>query len=393
MGRIAESELGEAYEVLGEEAVNKVIAKELGYLTSEPLDEVLDAVSNGYDVYLDYDYDKDDVEALLATADEVMSDRRRPCGTAGPEATKDEIFLEFEDGLFDYLKVTTESNALQAAEAISDRLAELCERAGRPEAGKDIFPPDLADGLIRALSLGVNIPTAEVAEDERARFDMTLCLERDGEWETHGSLMQWWDDNCDAIRRGGDVPDWERPTDAAGVPIACALDDLCESQGTTLEKAMNNPEGRFERTLRREILESQYASAPTLALTASVTLDEMVRCYCASAANYSGSEQTCAMPTFYPTSDGPTVGIFDPHGGSGALMGIELERPFTPDARTVLVALSESAMQGVEQRFEKTKSGAGTSYWSCVDTFGLFGHDVFTRCCEEPAAPRNRTRR
>ena len=354
---------------------------------------MLDAVSNGYDVYLDYDYGKDDVEALLAAADEVMSDRRRPCGAAGPEATKDEIFLEFEDGLVDHLKVTAENDALQAAEAISDRLAELCERAGRLEAGKEIFPPDLADGLIHALSLEMYFPTAEVVADDRARFDMTLCLERDGEWVMHNSLMQWWDDNCDAIRRGGDVPAWERPTDAAGAPISCALDDLCESQGTTLEKAMNNPEGRFERTLRREILESQYASAPTLALTASVTLDEIVRCYCTSAANYSGSAQTCAMPTFYPTSDGPTAGIFDPHGGSGALMGIELERPFTPDARTVLVALSEFAMQGSEQRFEKTESGAGTSYWSCVDTFGLFGHDAFTRCCEEPAPARNRTRR
>ena len=123
MGRIAESELAEAYEVLGEEAVNEVVAKEIGYLTSEPLDGVLDAVSNGYDVYLDYDYGKDDVEALLAAADEVMSDRRRPCGAAGPEATKDEIFLEFEDGLVDHLKVTAENDALQAAEAISDRLA------------------------------------------------------------------------------------------------------------------------------------------------------------------------------------------------------------------------------------------------------------------------------
>lgn len=393
MGRIAESELGEAYDALGEGTVNGVVAEELGRLTSEPLGDVAEAVANGCDVLLDYDYDEDDVRALLEAADEVMSDRRRPCATAGPEATKDEIFLEFEKSLEDYLCETVAEAAKLAAESISARLAELCEGAGRPEAGESIFPPALADGLISDLGLWMDVPAADVAADERSRFDMTLCLERGGDWEIHNSLMQWWDDNCDAIRGDGDVPAWERPRDREGRPLTSALDDLCASQGTTLEKAMNDPEGRFERTLRREVLESQYASAPTLALTASVTLDEMSECYRASAANYRGAEQACAMPTFYPTSDGPTVGIFDPHGGSGALMGIELERPFTPDARTVLVALSESAMQGVEQRFEKTENGAGTSYWSCVDTFGLFGHDVFTRCCEEPAPSRNRTRR
>lgn len=393
MGRIAESELGEAYDALGEGTVNGVVAEELGHLTSEPLGDVAEAVANGCDVLLDYDYDEDDVRALLEAADEVMSDRRRPCATAGPEATKDEIFLEFEKSLEDYLCETVAEAAKLAAESISARLAELCEGAGRPEAGESIFPPALADGLISDLGLWMDVSAADVAADERSRFDMTLCLERGGDWEIHNSLMQWWDDNCDAIRGDGDVPAWERPRDREGRPLTSALDDLCASQGTTLEKAMNDPEGRFERTLRREVLESQYASAPTLALTASVTLDEMIECYRASAANYRGAEQACAMPTFYPTSDGPTAGIFDPHGGSGALMGIELERPFTPDARTVLVALSESAMQGSEQRFEKTESGAGTSYWSCVDTFGLFGHDVFTRCCEEPAPARNRARR
>lgn len=78
MGRIAESELGEAYDALGEGTVNGVVAEELGRLTSEPLGDVAEAVANGCDVLLDYDYDEDDVRALLEAADEVMSDRRRP---------------------------------------------------------------------------------------------------------------------------------------------------------------------------------------------------------------------------------------------------------------------------------------------------------------------------
>lgn len=392
MGRIAESELGEAYDALGEGTVNGVVAEELGRLTPTPLDYVAEEGANGCDVLLDYDYDEDDVRELLEAADEVMSDRRRPCATASHEATKEEILLKFEENLYGHLCETTRERATRAAESISARLAELCEAAGKPEAGEGIREGTLATELIVDLYMRMDVPLEAVAADERARFDMTLCLERNGDWEMHNSLMQWWDDNCDAIRGDGDVPAWERPRDREGRPLTSVLDDLCASQGTTLEKAMNDPEGRFERTLRREVLESQYASAPTLALTASVTLDEMIECYRASAANYRGAEQACAMPTFFPTGDGPTAGIFDPRGGSGALMGIELERPFTPDANTVLVALSESAMQGARQRFERTESGSLASYWSCADTFGLFGQDAFTRCCEEPTAARSRAR-
>ena len=111
------------------------------------------------------------------------------------------------------------------------------------------------------------------------QFDMTLILTEkvdsmDG-YRLIQSVCDWREENLEVIEDAennldyGKVPSYvayERPADI-GTTI---IDELCASQGTAVEKLVNYPTTKFERTMRDELFEASAVNETTISLMAKV---------------------------------------------------------------------------------------------------------------------------
>lgn len=111
------------------------------------------------------------------------------------------------------------------------------------------------------------------------QFDMTLILTEkvdsmDG-YRLIQSVCDWREENLEVIEDAennldyGKVPSYvayERPADI-GTTI---IDELCASQGTAVEKLVNYPTTKFERTMRDELFEALAVNETTISLMAKV---------------------------------------------------------------------------------------------------------------------------
>lgn len=184
-------------------------------------------------------------------------------------------------------------NELSTSWAYLDALSSQCAEILNKFAGYIEFA-GLARGILvpGEYELDSNALNADVSERfniqygfqcdqiiDAMQFDMTLILTEkvdsmDG-YRLIQSVCDWREENLEVIEDAennfdyGKVPSYvayERPSDI-GTTI---IDELCASQGTAVEKLVNYPTTKFERTMRDELFEALAVNEPTISLMAKV---------------------------------------------------------------------------------------------------------------------------
>ena len=131
---------------------------------------------------------------------------------------------------------------------------------------------------------------------------------------------------------------YERPADI-GTTI---IDELCASQGTAVEKLVNYPTTKFERTMRDELFEALAVNETTISLMAkvpsSVFLDAVA---CMDSRYMSGhTVDTGHAFTVSPGTCEPYIGIHDPVYGAGYMM-VDLDKPFEIPINRIWIAMDD----------------------------------------------------
>ena len=184
-------------------------------------------------------------------------------------------------------------NELSTSWAYLDALSSQCAEIFNKFAGY-IESAGLASGVLvpGEYELDSNALNADVSERfniqygfqcdqmiDAMQFDMTLILTEkvdsmDG-YKLIQSVCDWREENLEVIEDAennldyGKVPSYvayERPADI-GTTI---IDELCASQGTAVEKLVNYPTTKFERTMRDELFEALAVNETTISLMAKV---------------------------------------------------------------------------------------------------------------------------
>lgn len=184
-------------------------------------------------------------------------------------------------------------NELSTSWAYLDALSSQCAEIFNKFAGY-IESAGLASGVLvpGEYELDSNALNADVSERfniqygfqcdqmiDAMQFDMTLILTEkvdsmDG-YRLIQSVCDWREENLEVIEDAennldyGKVPSYvayERPADI-GTTI---IDELCASQGTAVEKLVNYPTTKFERTMRDELFEALAVNETTISLMAKV---------------------------------------------------------------------------------------------------------------------------
>lgn len=146
-----------------------------------------------------------------------------------------------------------------------------------------------------------------------------------------------------------------------------AAEELCASQGVTLEDVVNGRSaGRFADSLRSEISEGSAAldGWPAVCVLATLPIRDAValalcsRGYCQRDDAPSPRLDLWALPG----DDRPLVGIYDAVNGCGGCLSIELERPMEIRAENVCRCIA---------RCKGGKETAGV--WTVDDCYGLLG--------------------
>lgn len=117
----------------------------------------------------------------------------------------------------------------------------------------------------------------------------------------------------------------------AGRPIA--------SQGTTIEKVVNDPVTKFERSFREDIFNSQQNSLVGLTVLATLPLDAFLDASLSMICR--GDREKAGTFTVKPGTYEPIMGIYDPINGCGGTAGIELDTDFDIDPRDIKYTMME----------------------------------------------------
>lgn len=152
---------------------------------------------------------------------------------------------------------------------------------------------------------------------------------------------------CVCHRGGqGENDRWEyEPTDdyrsftrPADIPESI-FDKLCALQGTTIEKVVNDPVTKFERSFREDIFNSQQNSLVSLTVLATLPLDAFLDASLSMICR--GDREKAGTFTVKPGTYEPIMGIYDPINGCGGTAGIELDTDFDIDPRDIKYTMME----------------------------------------------------
>ena len=150
------------------------------------------------------------------------------------------------------------------------------------------------------------------------------------------------EENFKDIFRYTDVeytPDDYRPfTRPADIPESI-FDKLCASQGTTIEKVVNDPVTKFERSFREDIFNSQQNSLVGLTVLETLPLDAFLDASLSMICR--GDREKAGTFTVKPGTYEPIMGIYDPINGCGGTAGIELDTDFDIDPRDIKYTMME----------------------------------------------------
>lgn len=243
-------------------------------------------------------------------------------------------------------------NELSTSWAYLDALSSQCAEIFNKFAGY-IESAGLARGVLvpGEYELDSNALNADVSERfniqygfqcdqmiDAMQFDMTLILTEkvdsmDG-YRLIQSVCDWREENLEVIEDAennldyGKVPSYvayERPADI-GTTI---IDELCASQGTAVEKLVNYPTTKFERTMRDELFEALAVNETTISLMAKVPSSVFLDAVACMDSRYMSGHTVDTGHAFIvsPGTYEPYIGIHDPVYGAGYMM-VDLDKPF-----------------------------------------------------------------
>lgn len=247
----------------------------------------------------------------------------------------------FNDGLDEARLADCKNIADEFAQAIESRLGSGC--LGRePYVDSERLRGDLTDKF----GFFYDIDFSGLS------FKTSLILSVNGlysEGDVIDAASDWQEDYLPCVcHRGGQGEDdrWEyepaegyRPfTRPADIPESI-FDKLCASQGTTIEKVVNDPVTPFERSFREDIFNMPQNRPVGLAVLATLPLDAFVDASLSMICR--GDCENAGTFTVKPGRYEPILGIYDPVGGCGGAMGTVLDCDFEIDPHDISYTMME----------------------------------------------------
>lgn len=248
---------------------------------------------------------------------------------------------KFNDGLYEASLVDRTEIADTFAREIKSRLGDR-----RLEREPYIDCESLRNDLTERFGFFYDI------DFSRLTFKTSLILSVKSlyfEGDVVDSALDWQADYLPCVcHRGGQGENdrWEyEPTDdyrpftrPADIPESI-FDKLCASQGTTIEKVVNDPVTKFERSFREDIFNSQQNSLVGLTVLATLPLDAFLDASLSMICR--GDRKKAGTFTVKPGTYEPIMGIYDPINGCGGTAGIELDTDFDIDPRDIKYTMME----------------------------------------------------
>lgn len=263
-------------DLFGEEKAADMLSEALGWSTIDPKNDKKNIMErkplllDPYMTYEDEDYCKHIVAGFLGDRDldwasGYIDEEKIKNGQVMPADLKSALSMALDNEL---------STSWAYLDALSSQCAEIFNKfAGYIESAglaRGVLVPGEYeldhDALNADVSERFNIQYGFQCDQmiDAMQFDMTLILTEkvdsmDG-YRLIQSVCDWREENLEVIEDAennldyGKVPSYvayERPADI-GTTI---IDELCASQGTAVEKLVNYPTTKFERTMRDELFE------------------------------------------------------------------------------------------------------------------------------------------
>lgn len=264
-------------DLFGEEKAADMLSEALDWSTIDPKNDkknIMERKPLLLDPYMTYegeDYCKHIVAGFLGDRDldwasGYIDEEKIKNGQVMPSDLKSALSMALDNEL---------STSWAYLDALSSQCAEICNKfAGYIESAglaRGVLVPGEYeldhDALNADVSERFNIQYGFQCDQmiDAMQFDMTLILTEkvdsmDG-YRLIQSVCDWREENLEVIEDAennldyGKVPSYvayERPADI-GTTI---IDELCASQGTAVEKLVNYPTTKFERTMRDELFEA-----------------------------------------------------------------------------------------------------------------------------------------
>lgn len=320
--------------------------------------DIMKAILNGGDIHLDYwpEYGEYDYAAhicgeLLADTSLAWAD-----GLVDPDKTKTHKGLTTGDlshavtcVLTDRFNDGLDEARLADCKNIADEFARAIEsRVGSGRLGRELYVDSgcLRDDLADKFGFSYDIDFSGLT------FKTSLILSVNGlysEGDVIDAARDWQEDCLPCVcHRGGQGEDdrWEyepaedyRPfTRPADIPESI-FDKLCASQGTTIEKVVNDPVTPFERSFREDIFNMPQNRPVGLAVLATLPLDAFLDASLSMICR--GEGENAGTFTVKPGTYEPIFGIYDPVGGCGGTMGTVLDRDFEIDPHDIAYTMME----------------------------------------------------
>lgn len=320
--------------------------------------DIMKAILNGGDIHLDYwpEYGEYDYAARicgelladtsLAWADDLIDPDKIKTHkglTAGDlsHAVTCVLTDRFNDGLDEARLADCKNIADEFARAIESRLG-----SGRLGRALYVDGDCLRDDLVDKFGFFYDIDFSGLT------FKTSLILSVNDlyyEGDVIDAARDWQEDYLPCVcHRGGQGKDdrWEyepaedyRPfTRPADIPESI-FDKLCASQGTTVEKVVNDPVTPFERSFREDIFNMPQNRPVGLAVLATLPLDAFLDASLSMICR--GEGENAGTFTVKPGTYEPIFGIYDPVGGCGGTMGTVLDRDFEIDPHDIAYTMME----------------------------------------------------
>lgn len=350
-------------DLFGEEKAADMLSEALGWSTIDPKNDKKNIMErtplllDPYMTYEDEDYCKHIVAGFLGDRDlnwasGYIDEEKIKNGQVMPADLKSALSMALD-------------NELSTSWAYLDALSSQCAEIFNKFAGY-IESAGLARGVLvpGEYELDSNALNADVSERfniqygfqcdqmiDAMQFDMTLILTEkvdsmDG-YRLIQSVCEWCEENLEVIEDAennldyGKVPSYvayERPADI-GTTI---IDELCASQGTAVEKLVNYPTTKFERTMRDELFEALAVNETTISLMAKVPSSVFLDAVACMDSRYMSGHTVDTGHAFIvsPGTYEPYIGIHDPVYGAGYMM-VDLDKPFEIPMNRIWIAMDD----------------------------------------------------
>lgn len=384
--------------VLGEEKAADMLSDALGYATADPRNDKKN-ILEGKPLLLDPYMDRDDEEYCRNIAAGLLGDRdldwargyiddaKIDAGQVTPDEIKDALSTVLENKLSESYFDNLLSDTNQIEEKFSQKVENNLPDDGEYEIDDDALSADIYEKFEMQYDFDCD------SLIDGMQFDMTLMLTEKVDsldsYKLIQSVCNWQDENLESIEDaeghwGYEKTDsymaYERPADI-GTTI---IDEFCASQGTAVEKLVNYPVTKFERSMREELFESSAVSEATVSLMAQVPASVFIDAVACMDSRYMGGQaiDTGCSLTIEPGLYEPIIGIHDPVFGAGD-MNVYLDKPFEIPMDRIWLVMDDYS--GPE-----TKDGIRGMYHSPQDVCGFvhpFRGQVMYAAAQKEAEP------